>query len=64
MAYSPERRAAVIARMLPPNSVQLTRLDFVSFKDRRAVATALKSIYRAIDADAAERALAEFEAGP
>lgn len=26
MAYSPERRAAVIARMLPPNSVPLTRL--------------------------------------
>jgi hypothetical protein len=26
MAYSPERRAAVIARMLPPNSVSLTRL--------------------------------------
>ena len=26
MAYSPERKAAVIARMLPPNSVPLTRL--------------------------------------
>ena len=26
MAYSPERRLAVIARMLPPNSVPLTRL--------------------------------------
>ncbi len=26
MAYSPERRAAVIARMLSPNSVPLTRL--------------------------------------
>ena len=26
MAYSPERRSAVIARMLAPNSVPLTRL--------------------------------------
>lgn len=26
MAYSPERKAAVIARMLPPNSMPLTRL--------------------------------------
>ena len=39
-------------------------LDFVSYKDRKAVATALKDIYRAIDSDAAEAALAEFEAGP
>ncbi len=39
-------------------------LDFVSYKDRKAVAAALKAIYRAMDADAAERALTEFEAGP
>ena len=39
-------------------------LDFVSYKDRKAVATALKDIYRAIDPDVAEAALAEFEAGP
>jgi len=39
-------------------------LDFVSYKDRKAVAAALKDIYRAIDPDAAEAALTEFEAGP
>jgi putative transposase len=39
-------------------------LDFVSYKDRKAVATALKDIYRAIDDDAAETALDAFEAGP
>ena len=38
-------------------------LDFVSFKDRKAVATALKDIYRAIDASEAEKALDAFEAG-
>jgi len=38
-------------------------LDFVSFKDRKAVATALKDIHRAQDATAAEKALDEFEAG-
>jgi putative transposase len=39
-------------------------LDFVSFKDRKLVATALKDIYRAVDAVAAEAALTAFEAGP
>ncbi len=38
-------------------------LDFVSFKDRKAVAVALKDIYRAIDATAAATALDDFEAG-
>ena len=38
-------------------------LDFVSYKDRKAVATALKDIYRAVDATTAEAALAAFEAG-
>ena len=38
-------------------------LDFVSYKDRKAVATALKDIYRALDATAAETALTRFEAG-
>jgi putative transposase len=38
-------------------------LDFVSYKDRKAVAAALKDIYRAIDAAAAEAALGAFEAG-
>ena len=39
-------------------------LAFVSWKDRKAVALALKDIYRAIDADAGEKALQAFEAGP
>ena len=39
-------------------------MDFVSWKDRKGLATALKEIYRAPSADAAERALAAFEAGP
>ena len=38
-------------------------MDFVSWKDRKALANALKSIYRAVDAKAAEEALAAFEAG-
>src|SRR3712207_5408680 len=39
-------------------------LDFVSWKDRKAVATALKEIHRAVDPAAAEAALAAFETGP
>ena len=39
-------------------------LNFVSWKDRKAVATALKEIYRAVDADAGEAALTAFEGGP
>src|ERR671921_3007882 len=35
-------------------------LAFVSYKDRRAVAGALKAIYRAKDAEAGQRALEEF----
>ena len=38
-------------------------LDFVSYKDRKLVAAALKDIYRVIDAAAAEAALDAFEAG-
>ena len=41
-----------------------TSMDFVSFKDRRAVATALKDIYRATDDAAAVMALDAFEARP
>ncbi|MFG1329521.1 IS256 family transposase, partial [Xanthobacter autotrophicus] len=36
-------------------------LDFVSYKDRKAVAAALKDIYRAVDAAAGEAALTAFE---
>jgi hypothetical protein len=39
-------------------------LDFVSYEDRKAVAAALKDIYRAIDAAAGEAALAAFDEGP
>ena len=39
------------------------RLDFVSWKDRKPVAAALKEIYRAVDADAGETALIAFEQG-
>jgi putative transposase len=39
-------------------------MAFVSYKDRKAVANALKEIYRATDAKAAEEALTAFEEGP
>src|SRR5512147_2382474 len=39
-------------------------LAFVSWKDRKAGAAALKEIYRATDADAGERALEAFAASP
>jgi hypothetical protein len=38
-------------------------LDFVSWKDRKPVAAALKDIYRAVDAAASEAALTAFEDG-
>jgi transposase-like protein len=38
-------------------------LDFVSWKDRKPVAAALKDIYRAVDAAAGEAALTAFEDG-
>ena len=36
-------------------------MSFASYKDRKAVAVALKAVYTAIDAEAAEAALVEFE---
>jgi transposase-like protein len=39
-------------------------LEYVSWKDRKAVAAALKPIYAAASAEAAEEALAAFAAGP
>lgn len=39
-------------------------MDFASWKDRRAVAAMLKTVYRATDADAAAAALDAFDAGP
>ena len=38
-------------------------LEFVSWKDRKAVVPALRAIYRAKDADAGRQALEAFEAG-
>jgi putative transposase len=60
-----------IAAVFPDATVQtcivhLLRqsLAFVSYKDRKAVAAALKDVYRAGDAAAGEAALAAFEEGP
>ncbi|MBB2169168.1 IS256 family transposase [Gluconacetobacter aggeris] len=39
-------------------------LDFVAWKDRKSVATALKDIYRAVDAEAGKSALAAFAESP
>ena len=39
-------------------------LAFVADKDRKAVAAALKDVYRAVDATAGETALTAFEEGP
>src|SRR3954452_23822154 len=39
-------------------------LAFVAYKDRKAVAAALRDVYRAVDAEAGEAALGDFEDGP
>jgi putative transposase len=39
-------------------------LDVVSWKDRKAVAAALRPVYTAVNADAAQQAMDAFEAGP
>lgn len=39
-------------------------LEYCSWKDRKLVATELKSIYRAVNAEAAAQALSRFEASP
>jgi len=39
-------------------------MDYAGWKDRKAVAAALKEVYRAADAEAAAVALGEFEDGP
>lgn len=38
-------------------------MDFVSWRDRKPLMVGLRTIYRAIDAKAAEEALTAFEAG-
>src|SRR3954453_7288869 len=59
-------RAVFPEAMVQTCIVHLLRhsLDFVAYKDRKAVAAALKDIYRAVDAKAGEAALAAFEEGP
>jgi putative transposase len=41
-----------------------TSMDYAGWKDRKPIATALKTVYRAVDASAAAAALADFEDGP
>ena len=58
-------RAVFPEAMVQTCIVHLLRhsLDFVSYKDRKAVAAALKDIYRAVDAEAGKAALEAFDAG-
>ena len=63
----PEALEAVFpATTLQTCIVHLIRnsLDYASWKDRKALAAALKPIYTAATAEAAEAALGAFEAGP
>jgi putative transposase len=39
-------------------------MDFASWKDRKGVMQALRSVYRAADADAGQAALEAFAQGP
>jgi putative transposase len=63
----PEAIAAVFPRtQVQACIVHLIRssLDFVSYKDRRSVAAALKEVYRARTAEAGREALDAFDEGP
>jgi transposase-like protein len=63
----PEALAAVFpATTLQTCIVHLIRnsLDYASWKDRKALAAAIRPIYTAISAEAAEAELAAFEQGP
>ena len=63
----PEALGAVFpATTLQTCIVHLIRnsLDFASWKDRKALAAAIKPIYTAVSAEAAESELDAFEAGP
>jgi putative transposase len=60
-----------IAAVFPKAQVQAcivhlirSSLDYVSYKDRKAVAAALKEVYRARNAEAGRAALDAFDAGP
>lgn len=48
--------------VVDPQGREANSMDFVSWKDRKPLVTALKGIYRAVDAKAAEEALGMFEA--
>lgn len=39
-------------------------MEYASWKERKPIAAALKTVYRAVDAEAAERALTDFEDSP
>lgn len=59
---------AAIEAVFPQTQVQTcivhllrSSMGFASFKDRKAIANALKAIYKAVDAQAAERELEAFE---
>jgi putative transposase len=39
-------------------------MEYASWKERKPIAAALKTVYRAVDAEAAERALSDFEDSP
>ena len=63
----PEALGAVLpATTLQTCIVHLIRnsLDFASWKDRKALAAAIKPIYTAVSAEAAQAGLDAFEAGP
>ena len=63
----PEALGAVFpATTLQTCIVHLIRnsLDYASWKDRKALAAALKPVYTAVNADSAAQALDEFEVGP
>ena len=63
----PQALGAVFpATMLQTCIVHLIRnsLDFASWKDRKALAAALKPVYTAPSAEAAQAELDAFEAGP
>ena len=60
-----------IAAVFPKTQVQAcivhlirSSLDYVSYKDRKAVAAALKEVYRARTAEAGQAALEAFDEGP
>ena len=63
--------AEALAAVYPATTLQTcivhlirNSLDYASWKERRALAAAIKPIYTAVSAESAEAELAAFEAGP